>query len=136
MNHSCRPNSLYFWDEEAKSLAIVALEHIAAGQDITISYLPMFNLETVGERRDLLQNLFPFECQCMACDVESSDTTVFTQQRELRDLHMSLIDGASSQDKNIHSSSVDVEHLVDTYLAAITQELQPGQTLDPRLYKA
>lgn len=136
VNHSCRPNSLYFWDEETKSLVLVALEHIAAGQDISISYLPMFNWEIVAERRALLQNLFPFECQCMACNVESSDTTVSAHRRKLRDLHMSLVYVASSHDGNTRSSSVDIEHLVDTYLTAITQELQPDQTLDPRLYKA
>lgn len=136
VSHSCRPNALYSWDEETGSMTWVALKHIVAGQEINISYLPMFDWQLVTERRALLQNLFPFECSCMLCDGESSDTTVSAHQHKLHNLHMALIDMALSQDQNTRLSSVDIQHLVDTYLAAITHELHPGQTLDPRLYRA
>ncbi|EYE93210.1 SET domain-containing protein [Aspergillus ruber CBS 135680] len=136
INHSCQPNLLYFWDEKMESMTWVVLKHIVAGQEVNISYLPMFDWQEVNERRALLQNIFPFECNCMLCEKESSNPTVFAHQHKLRDLHMALINIASSQDGNTRSFSLDLQHLVGAYLAAITQELPPGQTLDPRLYRA
>lgn len=69
----------------------------------------------------------------MLCDEKISDITVSDQQRKLRDLHMAHIDLASTQDENTRSASME---LVDKYIAAIVQELQPGLSLDPRLYRA
>lgn len=122
-NHSCQPNALYFWDEETESMTWVALKHIVVGQEVNISYLPMFDWQSVNERRALLQNLFPFECNCMLCGKESSNTTVSAHQHKLCDLHMALVNIASSQDGNTCSPCMDLQHLIDAYLATITQEL-------------
>lgn len=135
VNHSCQPNALYFWDEERESMTWVALKHIVAGEEINISYLPMFDWQDVTERRALLQNLFPFECNCTLCEEESFNAAVSAHQHKLRDLHRALIKIASSQDGSTGSSCMDLQDLVDAYQAALTQELQPGQTFDPRLYK-
>lgn len=71
----------------------------------------------------------------MLCEEKSPNTTVSAHQHKLRDLHMSLVNIASSQDGNTRSFCMNLQHLISAYLAAITQELQLVQTLDPRLYR-
>ncbi|PVH95646.1 SET domain-containing protein [Periconia macrospinosa] len=65
LNHDCRPNAAYFWDEETLSHYVHATETILPGQEITITYI---NNERSREKR--VKNLkanWGFECSCSSC---------------------------------------------------------------------
>ena len=67
MNHSCQPNAHAMQSElEAKSFAVIAAkQHIAAGEEVTISYID----ETLpySERQEALQD-YGFQCRCPLCE--------------------------------------------------------------------
>lgn len=60
INHSCDPNAFAFFD--GRRLYIRSLKTIAAGEEITISYLdPTI---TVCIRHEILQHEYFFDCRC------------------------------------------------------------------------
>lgn len=70
INHSCRPNSGNYWSEESGVRVIYAAQNIAAGEEITVSYIPL--LKSTKNRQARLAQ-YGFTCDCSACNsVESS----------------------------------------------------------------
>jgi hypothetical protein len=68
-NHSCRPNAVVLFD--GFLLSIMAIEPIAASQEITIAYVdPAHDRQ---HRQSLLMNKYAFTCQCVRC----VDTTIY-----------------------------------------------------------
>jgi hypothetical protein len=70
MNHDCRPNAAYFWDEETLSHYVHATQTIYPGQEITITYI---NNERSREKR--MENLkanWGFDCDCSSCSAHPS----------------------------------------------------------------
>jgi SET and MYND domain-containing protein len=66
INHSCDPNAHVFF--EGDQLRVRSLKDIAAGEEITISYVPpMLN---VANRKILLDHMFFFDCYCESCEPE------------------------------------------------------------------
>ncbi|KAF2726847.1 SET domain-containing protein [Polyplosphaeria fusca] len=65
LNHDCRPNAAYFFDEETLSHHVHATQTIFPGEEITITYI---NNERSRDRRvkNLKQN-WGFECSCSSC---------------------------------------------------------------------
>lgn len=135
-NHSCRPNAHYFWDERSKSMTWLALTNIMSGEEITISYLPIIHWETVSERRSLLKRLFLFECDCEFCEVESSNDTVHAQRIKVNNLHNAITDLLSDLSPTTKAFCSRGKHLADDYITLVTNDLQSGQSIDPKLYKA
>lgn len=62
INHSCRPNAHYTWNDNIGKLTIHAMVHIPAGAEITISYVEMF-LPCLKRNEQLLR-IYGFACQC------------------------------------------------------------------------
>ena len=65
MNHDCRPNAAYFFDEQTMTHFVHATRPIHPGEEITITYI---NGEAYRHSRikDLLKN-WGFQCACSAC---------------------------------------------------------------------
>lgn len=65
MNHSCQPNITFSSMPSGPSLNCRATRNIKAGEEITISYIDVY--QTRNERRELLQLSKFFTCLCPRC---------------------------------------------------------------------
>ncbi|KAF2127754.1 SET domain-containing protein [Dothidotthia symphoricarpi CBS 119687] len=80
INHSCRPNTSYYWSEKLNKRIVYATRPIKAGEEFSVSYIPL--LLTWEERQKRL-NRYGFTCTCEACAQEqvamqASDTRRLT----------------------------------------------------------
>eukprot|EP01083_Nonionella_stella_P073452 198606_1 len=66
INHSCDPNSFWYWNESVGEVFIMATKDIPAGSQIFISYVFQYKSQK-GERRDILKKSFHFQCECSLC---------------------------------------------------------------------
>ncbi|TPX09823.1 uncharacterized protein E0L32_009014 [Thyridium curvatum] len=64
-NHDCRPNADYWFDPETLTQYIHAVRPIAAGEEITISYMDPVN--TRKNRMHKLHHVWGFKCSCSQC---------------------------------------------------------------------
>jgi len=75
INHSCDPTaqlqSRAFSDCHVD---VVALQDLAAGQEITISYLDRKQFRSRHQRRRELQSKYLFTCDCRLCRFERHTT--------------------------------------------------------------
>ncbi|BGP20888.1 hypothetical protein JCM10213_003386 [Rhodosporidiobolus nylandii] len=71
-NSSCRPTlSRPAWDPSTATTRLYALRDIAAGEELTWTYLNVtFEFEGVDARREEMRRVFEFECGCPACAEE------------------------------------------------------------------
>ena len=63
LNHACHPYSTctYTWDVEQGHLRVSTLRDVAAGEELTISYMG-YSVD-----RKLLKENYGFECDCPGC---------------------------------------------------------------------
>lgn len=66
VNHSCRANTQWSWNKEAKAVAFHAVRNIAAGEEITINYV-FGDIRAVREEK--LGRLFGITCRCELCSL-------------------------------------------------------------------
>ncbi|RMZ68317.1 SET domain-containing [Pyrenophora seminiperda CCB06] len=65
LNHDCRPNAAYFYDEESMTHFIHATRTITPGEELTITYT---NNEALrADRIAALRSNWGFTCDCSAC---------------------------------------------------------------------
>jgi SET and MYND domain-containing protein len=68
-NHSCAPNVLVACGDSARSVAFVAGDDVAPGEELCISYV---DTESPGEdRRHLLLHKYGFRCSCVRCSADA-----------------------------------------------------------------
>ena len=79
INHSCRPNAIVEWNPSKGEGTLHALRKIAAGEEITIDYLcrPEDTLNSISERRKLLEEQYDFVCTCPACGHDRKEPTTY-----------------------------------------------------------
>ncbi|PLW46206.1 hypothetical protein PCANC_08806 [Puccinia coronata f. sp. avenae] len=65
LNHACRPNVVYYVDHETQLLHLKAIESIAKGEELTISYRALD--ATREARRSDLKLAYGFNCTCSHC---------------------------------------------------------------------
>jgi hypothetical protein len=65
LNHDCRPNAAYFWDEETLSHYVHATQTIYPGEEITITYIN--NERRRAKRMENLKRNWGFDCSCSSC---------------------------------------------------------------------
>ncbi|KJZ75329.1 hypothetical protein HIM_05255 [Hirsutella minnesotensis 3608] len=66
-NHDCRPNAVYFFDEDNLTQYVHAATTITPGTEITITYInPLMKRD---ERFDQLAHTWGFNCSCSACSL-------------------------------------------------------------------
>ncbi|MCJ1455194.1 hypothetical protein MMC28_005548, partial [Mycoblastus sanguinarius] len=84
INHSCVPNTRFYFDEFTKRQIFVAASDVAKGHEITICYCPPFL--TCRERNERLKH-YQFSCACGACtDDDGVSDRRRVRLRELEDL--------------------------------------------------
>ncbi|KAI1381784.1 hypothetical protein F4677DRAFT_3952 [Hypoxylon crocopeplum] len=66
LNHSCRPNAQHVWNAALGCLTVHALRDVAAGCEITISYISGVSMG-YGARQRHLMDEFSFQCDCELC---------------------------------------------------------------------
>ncbi|EUC36493.1 hypothetical protein COCCADRAFT_88174 [Bipolaris zeicola 26-R-13] len=64
INHSCRPNTSYYWSEKLNKHIVFASRKIKAGEEFSVSYI---SLLLAQEDRQKLLDQYGFKCQCEAC---------------------------------------------------------------------
>jgi hypothetical protein len=67
INHACRPNTSYYWNENFNKRIVYATRGIKAGEELSVSYISL--LLTQEERQKQLDR-YGFTCQCDACTQE------------------------------------------------------------------
>jgi hypothetical protein len=85
MNHDCRPNAAYFWDEETLSHYVHATQTIYPGEEITITYIN--NEKSRAKRMANLKRNWGFDCSCSSCSAHP----VFTAESDDRIASMASI---------------------------------------------
>ncbi|KAF1958018.1 SET domain-containing protein [Byssothecium circinans] len=65
INHACRPNAYYRFDDYTLNLDVFALKDIKAGEELTFSY--GFSQLPRDERLDALESTWGFTCTCPLC---------------------------------------------------------------------
>lgn len=70
LNHNCRPNAAYFWDEEMMTHYVHAIRDIHPGEEITITYID--NEKDRKTRISRLEKNWGFKCSCSACTAHAS----------------------------------------------------------------
>lgn len=66
INHSCRANAAAQWDWGSLAHKLWAARDIAAGEEITITYLDP--IQNRRERQEFANNTLAFECACSHCN--------------------------------------------------------------------
>jgi hypothetical protein len=95
LNHDCRPNAAYFWDENMMTHYIHAIRDIQAGEEITITYID--NEKDRKTRNTRLEKNWGFKCDCSTCTahanfIAESDSRLY----QITDLAVALDDWTSS----------------------------------------
>lgn len=65
LNHDCRPNAAYFWDQATLTHYVHATRAILPGEELTITYTN--NERNRHTRVDQLKRNWGFDCACAAC---------------------------------------------------------------------
>jgi len=75
VNHSCRPNAEFSWNEKHGCEDLRAVKDIYKGEELTSCYLDITaqGRITRDERRMLLQKGYGFTCSCEACHMDEQE---------------------------------------------------------------
>jgi hypothetical protein len=68
-NHDCRPNANYYFDTQTLTQHVHALTTIAAGEEITITYIDPVQVH--ADRSASLKRNWGFDCTCSQCRLTS-----------------------------------------------------------------
>lgn len=78
INHSCRPNTSYYWSKKLNRRVVYASREIKKGEEFFVSYIGL--LSTHEERQNRL-NRYGFKCTCEACAAKQALKAVSDQRR-------------------------------------------------------
>lgn len=83
-NHSCHPNARYSWHAPTKTFRIYALQDIADGDEIFVSYLSSRNVygSSGAHRQARLKTTLRFACTCIACTLPADKQSVSDRRRQ------------------------------------------------------
>lgn len=70
LNHDCRPNAAYFFDEESFTHYVHATTTVAPGTELTITYIDPHMPRS--QRRRRLSSSWGFQCTCSLCTAHAS----------------------------------------------------------------
>ncbi|KAF2838647.1 SET domain-containing protein [Patellaria atrata CBS 101060] len=110
INHDCRPNSAYRFDDTTLKHEVFAIRDIKPGEEITVTYVPP---EMPSDMRNsLLRNQWNFDCTCSLCAAQ--DFTLATSDTRLRTIQEYASDLASvSNDPELFLEKV--ERILELY---------------------
>ncbi|XP_006457099.1 hypothetical protein AGABI2DRAFT_181453 [Agaricus bisporus var. bisporus H97] len=115
-NHSCSPNAQWSWDASTLTLTVTALRPIATGEEITISYIPLYSDPTL--RQQILKDAYGFDCVCDECtlppyEVEEHRSATVDKPDYTSDGDNVTMD--SSNLESLRSASLDVPILPEVH---------------------
>jgi hypothetical protein len=113
MNHDCRPNAAYFWDEETLSHYVHATQTIYPGEEITITYIN--NEKSRTKRMANLKRNWGFDCSCSSCSAHP----VFTAESDDRIEQMGELVAALD---NWTAESTATPEMAETLISLYKQE--------------
>ncbi|CAK7215589.1 SET domain-containing protein 5 [Sporothrix curviconia] len=122
LNHDCRPNADYHFDYDTLTQHIHAVRAIAAGEEITVSYMDL--IKTRKQRLDKLKATWGFSCSCSLC----------TQNRHLArasDARIKQILDLRDEFRDYTSASRATPEMAELFISLYEQE-----RLDAMLYEA
>ena len=76
MNHSCKPNCVWFTTQDGKSKEVRAVSTICEGEELTVDYNGNV-LDATPQRRDDIFQTKGFLCECNRCAAGHDDTRRF-----------------------------------------------------------
>ncbi|KAI0804252.1 hypothetical protein GGR55DRAFT_698915 [Xylaria sp. FL0064] len=79
INHACKPNAFVRFSPTSFDVKVVAFRDIEAGEEITISYIPL-NHPREKRQRDLRR--WGFECKCSLCTASKTEIAASDYRRE------------------------------------------------------
>lgn len=82
LNHSCRPNVVYSWNERTKMGRLFALKEISPGEEICQSYSAEL-LASRDERRAYVLDRYKFVCECEVCSLSGEELRKSDIRRKL-----------------------------------------------------
>ncbi|KAL2142888.1 hypothetical protein VTI28DRAFT_656 [Corynascus sepedonium] len=90
-NHACKPNAFIHFSPQTLAMTIWSTRDIEIGEEITITYTSAG--QTSNERKESLEKIWGFKCQCSLCtaspaDVEASDA----RRLEIRSLQAEVLE--------------------------------------------
>ncbi|KAK8011175.1 hypothetical protein PG990_010140 [Apiospora arundinis] len=93
INHACVPNAQNKWRADLGRMTVHAARDIAAGEEITLTYLPA--LFPYAERQTILKEHFGFVCACATCSLPAGEVRDASDRRrkEINELDEKLGDG-------------------------------------------
>ncbi|KAK6819646.1 hypothetical protein PG987_016129 [Apiospora arundinis] len=93
INHACVPNAQNKWRADLGRMTVHAARDIAAGEEITLTYLPA--LFPYAERQTILKDHFGFVCACATCSLPAGEVRDASDRRrkEINELDEKLGDG-------------------------------------------
>ena len=115
LNHDCRSNAIYTWNEGLKQIVVHAIKDIRCGEEITVNYNHAFKLRK--PRREALLADFGFLCSCCTCSLPQelqlkSDRRI-VEIRILRDYAFESKDQAHSPLRFLHALRRLLDLLLD-----------------------
>lgn len=113
LNHDCRPNAAYFWDEETLSHYVHATQTIYPGQEISITYIN--NERSRDKRMANLERNWGFKCSCSSC---SAHPAMYAES----DARIAQIDDLSAKLDDWTPSSVATPELAEALISLYEQE--------------
>ncbi|EPE03123.1 set domain-containing protein [Ophiostoma piceae UAMH 11346] len=87
-NHDCRPNSDYYFDHDTLTQYVHAVRPIAAGEEITVSYIDL--IQTRKQRLRKLKSSWGFPCSCSLCT--QSDALSKASDARIAQIHELRVD--------------------------------------------
>lgn len=122
LNHSCSPNLKFVYGIGNAALrgSLVALKPIAAGDELSISYIDALNLRA-SDRHALLQHGFGFECRCSRCIRELKDPSSFSILFEGTKSELSVLRTWCADSNAVNRSDInDIENMERILLCQIS----------------
>ncbi|KAI1331227.1 hypothetical protein F5Y16DRAFT_395664 [Xylariaceae sp. FL0255] len=94
-NHDCRPNADYRFDPSTLTQHIHAVRPILPGEEITLSYIGLF--ETRATRRSRLERTWHFNCTCSLCTQDEAQAAASDARiRQIENLRTHFSDWTSA----------------------------------------
>ncbi|CAO2653460.1 Nn.00g028710.m01.CDS01 [Neocucurbitaria sp. VM-36] len=78
INHSCRPNTSYYWSEKLNQRIVYATRKIKQGEEFSVSYIPLLLPQ---EERQKHLDRYGFKCHCEACAQERATKQASDKRR-------------------------------------------------------
>ncbi|KAI9606417.1 hypothetical protein KEM48_001782 [Puccinia striiformis f. sp. tritici PST-130] len=72
LNHDCRPNVAYKFNNETMQVEMRAMREIAPGEELTISYIKL--VQSREKRQKKLHGTYGFHCGCSLCSLSDAES--------------------------------------------------------------